>query len=130
LIQWDVWSTTNNTKYDTSNTRAIAEDELIALGGCVLNLSGLWGGARQVKHWLDRVADTKEKLASKQSLHMVHGLDVARSIVAVHQQFSKATGQRWVRLNFLKSSIDSRIAKSLTKFDRCLLTSWSTIGGL
>jgi hypothetical protein len=88
----------NFLKYDTFNARAIAEDELITLGGTVLNLSGLWGGERQPKHWLDRVADTKEKLASKQSLHMVHGLDVGRSIIAVHDRFPKAAGQRWVRL--------------------------------
>jgi hypothetical protein len=87
----------NLAKYDASNARAIAEDELISLGGCVLNLSGLWGGDRQPIHWIDRVADTKEKLASKKSLHMVHGLDVARSVIAVHQRFTKAAGQRWVR---------------------------------
>lgn len=83
-------------KYNTSDARAIAEDELISLGGCVMNLSGLWGGARQTKNWLDRVASTKEQLKAKTSLHMIHGLDVARSILAVHQNFSKAAGQRWV----------------------------------
>jgi hypothetical protein len=72
----------------------------MSLGGTVLNLSGLWGGARQPKHWLDRVADTKEKLASKQSLHMVHGLDVARSIIAVHERFHKTVSQRWVSFKF------------------------------
>src|SRR5438477_1016 len=34
---------TRHSPYNKSNTRAIAEDELLQLGGCVLNLSGLWG---------------------------------------------------------------------------------------
>ena len=89
---------TRHSKYDKTNARAIAEDELRGFGGCVLNLSGLWGGARQPKHWLDRVAGTKGQLKEKTSLHMVHGLDVARAILAVHQNFSKAVGQRFVRL--------------------------------
>lgn len=76
--------------------RAIAEDELRGFGGCVLNLSGLWGGARQPKNWIDRVAATKEQLKDKTSLHMVHGLDVARGIIAVHQNFDQAKGERFV----------------------------------
>lgn len=27
---------------------------------------------------------------------MIHGIDVARSILAVHQDFDKAEGQRWI----------------------------------
>ena len=30
------------------------------------------------------------------SLHMIHGLDVARAILAVHAEFSKAQGQQWI----------------------------------
>jgi hypothetical protein len=30
------------------------------------------------------------------SLHMIHGLDVSRAILAVHADFSKASGQRWI----------------------------------
>ena len=89
---------TNVIQYNASHPRAIAEDELISLGGCVLNLSGLWGGQRQPIHWIDRVADTKEKLASKTSLHMVHGFDVAKSVIAVHQGFAKAAGQTMGKL--------------------------------
>jgi hypothetical protein len=91
----DMW-VTRHSRYDTNNLRAIAEDELKALGGCVLNLSGLWGGERQVRHWIDRVAKTKAMLREKTSLHMIHGLDVARAIVAVHEDFSKAAGERYV----------------------------------
>ena len=47
--------------------------ELLALNGeggskirtTVLNLSGLWGGERHPRHWVGRVADTKERLADK-----------------------------------------------------------------
>jgi hypothetical protein len=92
----DLW-VTRHSAYDRSNTRAVAEDELLALGGCVLNLSGLWGGSRQPKNWIDRVASTKEKLSEKFSLHMIHGHDVARAVVAVHRQFDRAAGQRFVR---------------------------------
>lgn len=87
---------TRHSPYDSKNPRAVAEDELLGLGGCVLNLSGLWGGERQPRNWVDRVAATKEQLKAKKSLHMVHGLDVARGIIGVHQNFFKAKGQRYV----------------------------------
>jgi len=49
-----------------------------------------------MKKWVGRVAPTKEVLRNKGSLHMIHGIDVARAILAVHGQFSKASGQRWL----------------------------------
>ncbi|KAL1852765.1 hypothetical protein Daus18300_012097 [Diaporthe australafricana] len=76
--------------YKTDDPRAMAEDELLKLGGCVLDLAGLWGGERDVKHWVDRVATTKDAVKAKTSLHMVHGVDVARVIVGVVQ--AKVTG--------------------------------------
>ena len=93
----DLW-VTRHSKYDKTNDRAVAEDELRGFGGCVLNLSGLWGGARQPKNWVDRVAATKEQLRAKTSLHLVHGQDVARAIIAVHRNFNHAIGQRFVSL--------------------------------
>lgn len=45
----DSW-VTRHSRYDETNDRAIAEDELRKLGGCVLDLSGLWGGTRQPKN--------------------------------------------------------------------------------
>ncbi|KAL2349633.1 hypothetical protein BJ546DRAFT_696292 [Cryomyces antarcticus] len=86
-----------HSQYDTENKRAVAEDELIALGGCVLNLAGLWGGPRDPRHWVDRVAQTKEQVKNKTSLHMVHGVDVARAILAVFERWdsAKAPG-RWM----------------------------------
>lgn len=80
------------------DARAAAEEELLGLGGCVLNLAGLWGGARDPRHWVDRVATTKEAVRGKKSLHMIHGVDVARVIVAVVRADWEAVGrgQRWM----------------------------------
>lgn len=66
----------------------------------MLNLSGLWGDERQAKHWIDRVAATKEQLSSKTSLHMIHGRDVAGGILGVHRKFEKAKGERFVSFTF------------------------------
>ena len=82
--------------YNTENTRAVAEDELLELGGCVLNLAGLWGGPRQPRDWVSRVAKTKEDVRGKKSLHMIHGQDVARSILAVTEHWDRAEGERWM----------------------------------
>ncbi|KAJ6620024.1 hypothetical protein B0H10DRAFT_2163647 [Mycena sp. CBHHK59/15] len=85
----------------TLTSRANAEVELLALSSSlapttVLNLSGLWGGQRVVRNWLGRIAPTKEALKNKGSLHLIHGLDLARAIIAVHSDFAKAAGQRWL----------------------------------
>nr|POE80928.1 hypothetical protein CFP56_57002 [Quercus suber] len=87
---------TRHSPYDTNNARAIAEDELIELGGVVLNLAGLWGGERDPKKWVERVAKTKSDVKSKKSLHMVHGVDVARAVLAVAGHWSQAKKQRWM----------------------------------
>ena len=83
-----------HSKYDRANARAIAEDELRDLGGAVLNLAGLWGGSRQPRNWVGRVAGSKEALSKKGSLHMIHGQDVARAVLALSENFTP--GQRWV----------------------------------
>lgn len=97
------WSD-ENSPYDTSDKRAIAEDELLAVtsngsdinsgGATVLSLAGLYGGVRQPRHWIDRIAGSKEALRQKGALHMVHGVDVARAILAVHRNFTP--GKRWL----------------------------------
>ncbi|KAJ5047067.1 uncharacterized protein L3040_002911 [Drepanopeziza brunnea f. sp. 'multigermtubi'] len=87
---------TRRSRYDAADARGQAEDELLRRGGSVLDLAGLWGGERNAIHWIDRVAPTKEVLKGKGSLHMVHGVDVARAIVAVHRDFGKAAGERWM----------------------------------
>lgn len=53
----------------------------------MLNLAGLWGGGRDIRQYVNRVAPTRAVLSSKGSLHMIHGVDVARGIAAVHGGF-------------------------------------------
>ncbi|KAK5131046.1 hypothetical protein LTR08_001331 [Meristemomyces frigidus] len=95
VAQKTLW-VSRRSPYDVGNARAVAEDELLGLGGCVLNLAGLWGGARDPKTWVDRVATTKEGVRAKKSLHMIHGLDVARAVVAVMGAWQRAGGERWM----------------------------------
>lgn len=82
--------------YDTTNKRAIAEDELLQLHGCVLNLAGLHGGERDARNWVDRVAKTKEDVKNKKSVHLIHGIDVARGILAATNDWKSAKGQRYM----------------------------------
>ncbi|OBZ88499.1 hypothetical protein A0J61_03449 [Choanephora cucurbitarum] len=73
-----------------------AEDKLLEKGGSVLHLSGLWGNERQPRNWVPRFP-TREAIRNKlltRQLHLIHGKDVARAIVAVHQQFTP--GERWI----------------------------------
>ncbi|KAG6901437.1 hypothetical protein C0995_012067 [Termitomyces sp. Mi166 len=83
------------------NDRASAEAELLRISSplsptTVLNLSGLWGGARSPRNWVSRVAPSKDALKNKGSIHLIHGLDVSRAILAVHTNWVKAAGQRWI----------------------------------
>ncbi|KAK0612046.1 hypothetical protein B0T14DRAFT_540909 [Immersiella caudata] len=80
--------------YDDTNARAVAEVELLKLGGCVLNLAGLWGGVRDPRNWVQRVAKTKEEVKGKKSLHLVHGMDVARGVL----QVVRCDGGKWEEL--------------------------------
>ncbi|KAI8969161.1 hypothetical protein BDF20DRAFT_893500 [Mycotypha africana] len=73
-----------------------AEDVVIERGGSVLHLAGLWGNQRQPKGWVPRFATMdaiKNKLLTRQ-LHLIHGKDVARAILAVHNNFK--SGERWI----------------------------------
>jgi len=71
----------------------------------------LQGGSRNPANWFSRIAPTPEALEGKGSLHLLHGIDLARAIVAVHlvptlpssSSSSTAhgptgagTGQRWI----------------------------------
>lgn len=87
------WNTCSS-PYDASNARAVAEDELLSLGGCVLNLAGLYGGTRHPRSWLVRVATSKEQLRAKKALHVIHGADVAGAVLAVYRDFTP--GKRWL----------------------------------
>lgn len=74
--------------YDNLNDRAIAEDELLTVHGdsaCILELAGLYGGQRQLRNWLPRVARSKEAVAAKGAVHLVHGNDVSRAIIGAHE---------------------------------------------
>jgi hypothetical protein len=67
----------------------------------VLNLAGLWGGTRTVRDWAKRVAPTKEAVRTKRSLHLIHGADIARAVVALvdggEEMWERAgRGQRWM----------------------------------
>jgi hypothetical protein len=76
--------------------RLPAENEVIKNNGTVLHLSGLWGAQRQPKNWTGRFSKPealKGKILSRQ-LHLIHGSDVARAILAVHQKFTP--GERWL----------------------------------
>ncbi|KAL9536191.1 hypothetical protein SMMN14_01802 [Sphaerulina musiva] len=96
IPQPSIW-TTRASPYDTSNKRAQAEDELLRLGGSVLNLAGLHGGKeRNPRKWVNRVAPQKDDVRNKKSLHLVHGLDVARGVLAVLGKWDRARGQRWM----------------------------------
>ncbi|KAF2000938.1 hypothetical protein P154DRAFT_190377 [Amniculicola lignicola CBS 123094] len=88
------WNT-EDSDYDRSDKRGIAEDELrTVVGGCVLCLAGLYGGERIPRTWLPRLAKTKEDVRKRKAVHFVHGEDVARAIIAVHGHFTP--GKRWI----------------------------------
>ena len=88
-----------DSEYDRANARAVAEDELLALLGkkaCVLNLAGLYGGERQPRNWVGRVAKSKEEVRAKGGVHLIHGGDVARGVVLVHERWEGVAGRRWI----------------------------------
>jgi hypothetical protein len=87
------WST-DNAPYDKEDKRAIAEDGLLDLGGCVLNLSGLYGGERVPAKWLPRLGKSKDDVRKRGAVHFIHGEDVARAIIATHQKFTPK--KRWI----------------------------------
>ncbi|KAL8682830.1 MAG: hypothetical protein Q9186_001159 [Xanthomendoza sp. 1 TL-2023] len=84
---------------DLDNPRAVAEEELLAVVGkraCILHLAGLWGGERQPRNWISRVAKSKEEVKGKGALHLVHGDDVARAVVGCLENWENLGGQRWI----------------------------------
>ncbi|KAI1261806.1 hypothetical protein F5Y18DRAFT_192942 [Xylariaceae sp. FL1019] len=84
----------DSSPYDQQNPRAIAEDELMAQASAsVLSLAGLYGAARQPRDWVTRVK-SKADLKAKGALHVVHGDDVARAVVALHRNFTPK--KRWL----------------------------------
>jgi hypothetical protein len=90
-VEGNPWTNKNGPL--TPDNRYKVEEKIISFGGCVLNLAGLWGANRHPKNWIPRVANSKESLEQKDSLHLIHGLDVARLTLKVAQQF---THGRWL----------------------------------
>ena len=85
---------------DTTNLRCQSENELLELFNkkgtqtCVLNLGGLYGQDRKPSNFLKKLED---KIQDKGSVHFVHGVDVARAIIMLHERFTP--GQRWIITN-------------------------------
>jgi len=90
--------TDRHTPADTGNARFVAEEELLSVSptAAIFNLAGLYGGARQPRGWVSRVAKTEADAKAKGALHLIHGEDVARGIVAAHRNWEKVGGQRWL----------------------------------
>ena len=82
--------------YDKLNERGVAEDELLGLGGCVLNLAGLYGGGREPKNWVTRIAKTKQEVKERKAVHLVHGVDVARAVYGAHLAKDRLASKRWI----------------------------------
>lgn len=92
LLTLSVGVSSSSTPIDSTNARAQAEEELLSLNTtsnskfgrtAVLNLAGLYGGERQPANFAKRVCATQEQLEGKGSVHLIHGLDVARAILGV-----------------------------------------------
>ena len=62
----------------------------------MLNLAGLYGGERQPRNWVRRVAGTKEEVRGKGGLHLVHGRDVARGVFLAQGGWEGVAGRRWI----------------------------------
>ncbi|CDU24949.1 related to epoxide hydrolase [Sporisorium scitamineum] len=96
---WGPGSSSSSSPFDTSNARASAEQRLLDIApqkAAILNLAGLYGDQRQPKNFASRVGASKELLSFKGSVHFVHGKDVARAVVLLHQSHSVGWGRRWI----------------------------------
>lgn len=96
---------TSQTPITEPTPRSSSEDAVLTShkqSATILNLAGLYGGStRHPVNWLAKVADSQDKLAAKGSLHLVHGRDVARAILAVWESVAQGThsdiwGRRWI----------------------------------
>lgn len=86
---WGPGIHTSSSPVTSPSPRSLSEDAVLAATArraIILNLAGLYGGStRHPINWLSKVAGSQEKLAAKASLHLVHGDDVARAVIAVWQ---------------------------------------------
>lgn len=80
---------------EESDERGIAETRLMSqYDGVVLSCSGLWGGERHPSKWISRVASNKDELMKKGALHLIHGVDIALSLLKLMDVY--VGGERWV----------------------------------
>lgn len=98
----------SNSSINPDNERAKAEEILLQMHEgnrrrtSVLNLAGLYGDERNPVNFAKRACDTKEKLEKKTSLHLVHGIDVARAILGMYHSLQNQEhsiqmwGKRWI----------------------------------
>lgn len=103
---WGPGRSSSSSPFDTSNPRAAAEQRLLDITSlaasrtpgtaAVLNLAGLYGAQRQPKNFASRLGASKELLSVKGSVHFVHGSDVARAILLLHQSNHAGWGRRWI----------------------------------
>lgn len=104
------WNTATDPGPDLSNPRAEAEEALLSLSytsssststpttpiATVLNLCGLYGPTRIPRNWISRVASSRTAAKAKSSLHLIHGDDVARAVVATMEKWESVKGRRWI----------------------------------
>lgn len=74
--------------------RTGSEEIILKNGGSVLHLAGLWDDKRDPRDWVGRIAPTKKDLVLKNSLHLIHGKDVA--IAVIHCFLKFCPGKRWI----------------------------------
>ncbi|KAJ3129476.1 hypothetical protein HK098_001243 [Nowakowskiella sp. JEL0407] len=96
----------------TPSPRTPAEDAIlklaiangVKLNTSVIHLAGLYDNKiRKPLDWVKRI-DSKNKLAEKSTLHLIHGWDIARVILRIHGLWTSSTseantfesGQRWI----------------------------------
>lgn len=102
---------TDNSSEVVPLPRALAENELLSyscpsnkirskpIGTTCLLLCGLWGHGRSVRNYMSRLPDNKDVYRGLASVHLIHGRDVARGVVAAHGGIEKAVGKRWILTN-------------------------------
>lgn len=105
---WGPGTHDSSSPFDTTNSRAAAEQRLLDITvsshatsantgrAAVLNLAGLYGAQRQPRNFASRVGASKQLLALKGSVHFVHGQDVARAILLLHHSHRAGWGRRWI----------------------------------
>ncbi|KAJ3279526.1 hypothetical protein HDU79_000485 [Rhizoclosmatium sp. JEL0117] len=73
--------------------------ELYPQSATVLHLAGLYDEkTRNPRNFIARIAGTKAAVADRKSVHYIHGVDVARAVIAVHRNWRSGEA-RWIITN-------------------------------